>query len=98
MLGAPCPHLPATPTALQGCGRVYSKLEVCLGENDRDWRLCQAGAPPRPFMHSLGVLSPTSAAVTTLTPPLLCSAEVQALKTCYQKAAAVKQEGSSSGK
>mmetsp|Transcript_26940 Transcript_26940/g.75923 ORF Transcript_26940/g.75923 Transcript_26940/m.75923 type:complete len:85 (-) Transcript_26940:321-575(-) len=25
----------------QGCGRVYAKLEECLGENDRDWRLCQ---------------------------------------------------------
>ncbi|KAA6423586.1 MAG: hypothetical protein FRX49_06646 [Trebouxia sp. A1-2] len=32
----------------QGCGKVYSQLEVkdtdrleCLGENNRDWRLCQ---------------------------------------------------------
>lgn len=25
----------------QGCGKVYAKLEECLGENDRDWRRCQ---------------------------------------------------------
>ncbi|KAK9830072.1 hypothetical protein WJX72_009597 [[Myrmecia] bisecta] len=25
----------------QGCGKVYAKLEVCLGENNRDWRACQ---------------------------------------------------------
>ncbi|DBA92910.1 TPA: hypothetical protein ACH3X2_003265 [Trebouxia sp. C0005] len=28
----------------QGCGKVYSQLEECLGENNRDWRLCQKGA------------------------------------------------------
>merc|ERR1711976_311539 len=26
----------------QGCGKVYARLETCLGENDRDWRRCQA--------------------------------------------------------
>mmetsp|Transcript_10226 Transcript_10226/g.18461 ORF Transcript_10226/g.18461 Transcript_10226/m.18461 type:complete len:83 (-) Transcript_10226:152-400(-) len=26
----------------QGCGKVYAALEVCLGDNDRDWRKCQA--------------------------------------------------------
>jgi len=25
----------------QGCGKLYAKLEDCLGENNRDWRLCQ---------------------------------------------------------
>ncbi|CAL8468590.1 g8130 [Coccomyxa elongata] len=25
----------------QGCGKAYSKLEVCLAENNRDWRSCQ---------------------------------------------------------
>lgn len=25
----------------QGCGKVYSQLEECLGEKNRDWRLCQ---------------------------------------------------------
>lgn len=25
----------------QGCGKIYSALEACLAENDRDWRCCQ---------------------------------------------------------
>ena len=25
-----------------GCGRFYGLVEACLGENDRDWRKCQA--------------------------------------------------------
>ncbi|KAK9822417.1 hypothetical protein WJX74_003884 [Apatococcus lobatus] len=28
-------------TDQQGCGRVYQRLEVCLGEHNRDWRACQ---------------------------------------------------------
>ena len=24
-----------------GCSDMYSSLEECLGENDRDWRKCQ---------------------------------------------------------
>lgn len=24
-----------------GCKEAYEKLEVCMGENERDWRKCQ---------------------------------------------------------
>lgn len=45
----------------QGCGKIYEKVEECLGENNRDWRKCQTevDAWKRCFQLSQGIKKAT---------------------------------------
>lgn len=73
-------------TDQQGCGRVYQKLETCLGEQNRDWRACQQGKRGVRLLAPKPLTSCSSAD----TQRALCT-EVQDLRSCYAKATAGKE-------
>jgi hypothetical protein len=84
------------PPVSQGCGSVYAKLEICLGENDRAWRKCQAGVElPRLSLRlfaSDNSPPPFVNGKATYEYAFLCVTEVHALKECYAKAQAAASE------